>query len=536
MTRDGRYPGGGPMVGVFIVLVALGGCIGTLSGGDAASLTFTEVSGDVGLEYATSDAPSDVSAGAFVADYDRDGDPDVLLTGGTAPTLLENTGDGFSPVSLFPAFDQRINSALFIDYDNDGWEDLVLIPRIGSPIGLENNRGTFRRTELGFNTSLSLGVGAAAGDYNGDGCLDLFIIQSGNWNERVPVRAIRNVTEPDNGNPNLLFQGTCGSFELASETGITGARWTMAASFADMTGDGQPDIHVANDFNHDYIYVNAGDGTFEPHQLPKSNRHGMASTAADIDDDGIIEVFVTNIEFSDPERVWELHNGLEVTHRGNNLFDYHDGRFVDRATEYGIRQGDWGWAGALEDFDNDGDLDLLHTTKDYLRLNDAMSSDPVHTRPAVWEHTADGFVRRNASNLGFEHSNGRGVTVLDYDTDGDLDIVIADINGEFKLYQNIGARDGGFVVVVGTGPNTPALGTVIRVTTSAGETYNRTVTSGGGFLSQKPRAVHFGLRIDEVATMEVSWPDGTVVVVEEVPETPRLFVAYDGETASPAVR
>lgn len=88
------------------------------------------------------------------------------------------------------------------------------------------------------------------------------------------------------GNPNLLFDGDCNSFEQVENAGIEGTRWSLATSFVDLTGDGYLDIHVGNDFNTDVLYVNQHDGTFRRVEIPATDRHAMASEVADVTGDG----------------------------------------------------------------------------------------------------------------------------------------------------------------------------------------------------------------------------------------------------------
>lgn len=495
-------------------------------GDDPRQGWFREVGESAGLDYETTDEASDMVGGAFVSDYDRDGHPDVLLTGGDRPVLYHNAGGDFEPVASVPSVEPTVKSALWVDYDGDGWDDLLLIPRTGRPIVLGNDEGTFRRTAVGLNVTLDVGMGATAADYDGDGCPDLFFYQTGDWSERLPARA-DSEREPDNGAPNLLFEGDCSSFERVTDAGIEGTRWSLAASFADLTGDGHPDIHVANDFNRDVVYRNRGDGSFERSELPNSDRHGMASATADVTGGDELDVFVTNIEFDDPERVRDVQGGLDVANRGNNLFVYTGDGFVDRATGLGVRRGGWGWSGTFADFDGDGDRDLVHATKDYLRQDDE-GLTPVHTRPAFYERTDEEFVRRDAERIGFERSDGRGLALLDYDTDGDRDVLVVDIDGRVKLYENT-RRDGeSLVVAVENGPEATAFGAVVEITTADGRTDERTKTARANFLSQNARTLHFGLDDAAIERVRITWPDGHEVILRDVRAGQRLTVSYDG--------
>lgn len=527
------------VVGLLVLLVSSlvqAGLTPVTPSGEPDGIQFREVSEPAGVSYTTTGSNLGIGDGAvLVTDFDRDGWEDLLLLGGAEPGLYRNTErGGFERSAALPPIEEdRLQSGLFFDYDNDGWEDLLLLPRHGSAIFLENQEGTFQHADVGLNVPLTWGTSAAAADYDGDGCLDLFITQNGDWSERLPNRSTDNPIDPDNGEPNLLFDGDCSSFDPVTDAGIDGTRWSLAASFVDLTGDGRPDIHVANDFNFDRLYINQGDGTFVDQRIPSTNRHGMTSEVEDVNGDGLLDVFVTNIEFRNPGEIWMMRNGLGMVNRGNNLLvNEGGGRFVDRASEYGVKRGGWGWSGVLVDLDNDGDLDLLHATQDYLEATDDNWRD-VSTPPALWERSGEGFTRLNASAHGMVPANGRGLVNLDFDRDGDQDIVVADTTDSFIVYENVGSRGHWLQVDVHVDSGI-ATGTKVKVI--AGEqTQVQVRDSKVNFFSQSSRVLHFGLNEVEQVTIQVTFPDGTVRIVEEVPVDQRVIVSKNGtvRTVSP---
>jgi hypothetical protein len=520
-----------------VTLLALGGfaVADVLHGGQAAgqdTVRFEETATDCGLTYETT-GNSDGSAdgGTFVTDYDRDGWPDLLAVGGERPVLFENTGDGFNRSGALPDGEYPpIKSALFFDADGDGSDDLLLVPRSGEPIFLANHGGTFERTDAGFDTALRWGTSASAADFDGDGDQDVYITQNGDWRNRLPRRNASG--EATDGFANLLYENTEAGFERVGGPNVSGSKWSLASSAVDLTGDGRPDIHVANDYGYDALLVNEGNWTFERRQLPDTNRHGMASVVRDVNGDGNLDLFVTNIEFDNPSEVWGLNSGLEVRNRGNTLLiNRGDGRFENRAGARGIQQGGWGWAGAIEDFDNDGTLDVIHATKTYLLRDESGSFTTVETTPALWDGTANGtFERRNATDAGLVASNGRGLATLDYDRDGDRDVVVADTSDRFKLYENVD-DDGNWLQVQVNGNETP-LGSVVRVETSDGEVRTRVRSSRSNFFSQSSRVLHFGLGPETIERLEISRPDGTELVFEDIEANQRVNISADGSLES----
>ena len=522
------------VVGSYMVAPLSGSSPGTDDASAEPSLSFEEVGDQQAFDYeSTGRTIANGRAAVLVADYDGDGKPDVLALGGNEPVLFENAATGFERSNALPDVPDRLyKGGLFFDYDNDGWQDLLLLPVDGRAVFLENDGGTFRRASVGLNVNLTWGTSAAAADYDGNGCPDVFIVQNGDWRERIPERSQGGNLTEDNGEPNLLFAGDCSGFERVEDAGINGTRWSLATSFVDFTGDGRPDIHVANDFNYDRLYVNQGDGTFEGRIIENTDRHGMSSETADVNGDGRLDVFVTNIEFAEPDRVWLLQNGLEMRNRGNNLLiNDGNGSFTDRATAYGVRPGGWGWSATVVDFDDDGDRDLVHTTQAYnwaTRKEEGDAWRRVSTPPALWERTGEtNYSRVNGSRVGLEPANGRGLAVLDFDADGDRDFIVGNAAGEFKLYENANSPGHWLNVRVEGSAEQTALGTRVYVTAN-GKTHLRVYTSQTNFFSQSSRTLHYGLGDAAVDRVRIVWPDGTERTLTDVPTNATLVVTHDG--------
>jgi len=521
--------------------------VDTGTAGDAAAFGVEEIGESAGFDYRVVQYEGvGRGGGVYVGDYDSDGWPDVLAVGGTPeaggegrPALYENTGGAFERSGALPdGIGRQTVAALFFDYDDDGREDLLLLRLRAEPLLLENEGGSFVRREGAFDAALTEPTGAAAADYDGDGCLDVFVVQNGDWTERTPVGHSdpgRDVTD-DNGEPNYLFRGSCGEgFERVTDTGIEGTRWSLATSFVDLTGDGRPDVHVANDYNNDYVYVNEGDGTFAAVALgARTNRNGMSSEVLDVNGDGRLDLFVTNIYVdvanvsSGPIRNYLRYRLGKRADGGNNLLvNRGNGTFVDRAAAYGVRKGGWGWAAVATDFDNDGDQDLFHTTQRMGSGVDASGDQPYLRSPVYYERTGDGFQRRNGSRLGFEAANGMGAARLDYDRDGDQDLLVGQAEqGRFLLYENTAAGNGWLQVQAREPSGRPAVG--VRVAVTAGDhTAVGIQTSMADFASQDARTLQFGLGSASNATVAATWPDGTTVRTE-VPAGRRLHVYHNG--------
>jgi len=483
------------------------------------------------------------NAGLYTGDYDGDGWPDLLAIGGDQPALFENRRGSFVRSGLLPTVDGQVRSAAFVDYNVDGRPDVALFRDEARPILLENVGDGFEHRAT-FDRELSIPLGAAVADLDRDGCPDMFVYQYGNFSARLPV-GFHNYSVPvneDNGDPDVLYRGTCSGFERvpSEEAGIRGARWTLAVSAVDLDGDGFPDVHQSNDINHDVVYLNRGNGSFRQVVLPeRTNRNGMSSEVADVTGNGRPDVFVTNIFY--PEWAAERINpDTKLKARGNNLVANRGGdSFVMRAEQYGIDIGGFGWAAVITDFDNDGDEDLFHATRHLtFEGRDILFSDeeieqlqqhPFYSYPAVWERAdLTSFRRVDAEESGFDPGNGRGVTRLDYDRDGDSDLAVAAPDG-YRLYENRMNRGNAVQVrVLGrNGSQTAAYGA--NVTVLAGDsTRTRRVHARTDFLSQDSRLVHVGVGDRPRVDVRVRWPDGTERVLEGVDAGQRFVVSPDG--------
>jgi hypothetical protein len=513
---------------------------------DGTEIGFTNATASAGVKYHQRGQYSGGNemigdAGVYVLDFNRDGWRDLLLVGGAGPALYENARGTFERVPQGLPIDGPVRAAHVVDYDRDGWQDVVLLRMDAAPIVIHNDGGEFTRADLTMGGPLNNPTGATSGDVDGDGCPDLYIIQNGDWLNTSPAGMGGNYTaslEESNGQPNRFYRGTCDGFENATGAmGGVGHHWSLATSIVDLTGDGVPDIHVANDWNNDVLHVNQGNGTFEKRVLsPVTSRNGMSSEVGDVDRDGRQDVFVTNIyarEFA--------QGTLTLTgEQGNNLLLNRDrGQFEYAAGRYGIARGGWGWAATFVDLDNDGDRDLLHTTRNDISKTEFDVGYPVLSYPAIWERRGERFVRVNASGVGFENTNGRGIAHLDYDRDGDVDLVLAsqtpaaDVvlgNGSpeapVRVYENT-AGGRALQVSLKQTEERPALGASVSVT-MGNRTRHAVRNSKADFLSQDTRVLHFGAGDARRAAVRIRWRDGRTHTFDGVPTEHRLVVAANG--------
>jgi len=548
---DRRQLTGVAVVGVLLVVGGAAAVHGGALAEGADDRQFAEVSQSVGFDHfpiqEPENPPGSGRQGLYVSDYDNDDWDDLLVVGGRdSPTLYENAGGEFELSGALPddpIMDTRFKGALFFDHDSDGWRDLLLLaPAPKSSVFLENDNGSYRIEQTGLYFEMP--NGATALDHDGDGCLDVFVYQNGDWGDRTPegYRNPNGTVAADNGNPNYLLEGDCSSFAFAEGAGINGSHWSLAASAVDFDGDGHTDIHVANDFYNDTLYYSNGNGTFERVALgAATNRNGMSSEVGDVNGDGRPDLFVTNIRIPELEDCTPgatdcssvgpyIQRYVGDRNLGNNmLINEGDRSFVDKGQAYGVTRGGWGWAASIRDFDNDGGTELFHANEDL-----PIQGRENLSRAVYYDRTGpESFRKENASRLGFETHGGRGVATLDYDRDGDLDLVVAEHprNTVFDIhvYENRGGDGENWLQVdVTNGDGVPAVGSRIEVDTGE-QTVVRWVTPRTDFFSQEARVAHLGLGSKEgVERVRVVWPDGSEKTIQDVEANGEIVVSPDG--------
>lgn len=313
--------------------------------------------------------------GAAAADINKDGWMDLFIVAPNRNYLyLNDQKGGFRDASDETGVTRLATGVapLFIDYDNDGDSDLF-ISNVGQQILLENRltqdgKLTFRDISLEAGVARdAIGFSAVSADINNDGRLDIYVTSYNRYGQVTPNSWFRAT----NGTPNLLFvsQPGGGFREEAAKWGVEDRRWSYAAEFADVNGDGKMDLYVANDFGEKAMFINQGDkfvdeaasrGLLDP-------GNGMGVSFGDYNNDGLLDVHASNMSSTAGNRILTRlfpnagpqENVLKKLAAGNNLFqNTGDGKFKDVTAEVGGFSGGWAWGGGFIDFDNDGWEDI----------------------------------------------------------------------------------------------------------------------------------------------------------------------------------
>ncbi len=475
-----------------------------------------------------------MTGGAAAADFDGDGAIDLIVTRLDAPDLLfRNNGNGtFVDVSHDVGLDQwqlPSNGAAWGDIDNDGDLDLF-ITTVGDTRHylFVNDNGTF--SEQGVQRGVALDTGhrrigfsAAFGDYDRDGFLDLHVTE---WRPSqlvgdavAGVRLLRNRGHQAPGFFDDVTDAAGVQMDgVVSQTqaDLTVGTFAFGSTFVDLDADGWPELAVASDFGTSRLFWNNRDGTFSDGTLDA--RVGTAQNAM-------------GTTFGDYDldgdldwfvtSVFSFSSGspgaaAEGTKDGNRLFRNDGNRtFTDATDDAGVRNGSWGWGAAFFDADNDGDLDLTMTNG--MEMMPGFDADTTR----FWQNDGDGRFSSRSIEVGLDDiQDGKGLLVFDADNDGDLDIFVVNNASQPLFYRNDSPNPGAWLRVSLTGDQTNRQGLGARVSVFGPNLAEQIREAGvsSHFLGQSEDTLHFGLGDAASADIVVRWPvSGLVNTISDVP-------------------
>jgi len=468
--------------------------------------------------------------GVAVGDYDGDGDLDIyaLAQLGHPNVLFRNdleTGKpGFTDVTPPLLADLGLSrSAAFADLDRDGDLDLVLVndddgaPETPPSRIFRNQGGVFSdATEgSGFRPVGFLRCGLALGDPDGDGLLDLYVT---NW-------GFAQAGEPRLPGSNRLYRNLGGlAFEDVTEDVGLGflARDSFSAVFADFDDDRFLDLFVAVDHTRDEYFAGIPSGFEERTELVGTTHlaNDMGVAAADFDDDDDLDLFLTNITDTQ-DGVYGCGNGSFPPPQACNALYVNqfsqEGavRFEEEAEARGVGDTYWGWGTQFADLDNDRDLDLVAVTglDLFIETFGPGGSGLLETPSVLLVQSEGSFTRQFGTGLDAP-DDSRALVALDYDRDGDQDLLVSNVDQPMRLFENRSPSRHWLGVDLGVATSAASA----RVYVSAGsQTQRRDVIYGRSFLAGTPAEVHFGLGdLEWVDEVRVVWSDGAELSLHDV--------------------
>ena len=532
-----------------------------------------EVSKDIGIDF-THQAPvldhkldrimplvAAMGAAVSIVDFDRDGLPDIYVINsakGSKNALYRNMGDGtFKDVAeemgiadLNQEGTGFCMGAVWGDYDNDGYEDL-LVYKWGRPELFHNDKGKgFTRVTDKANLPKWLNANSAVWlDFDGDGKLDLFI--AGYWRDDLDLSNLTTThVMPESfefakngGHKYLLRNMGDGTFkDVTEDMGIKSTRWTLAVAAGNLCGSRYPDIFLANDYGVSELYCNEDGKGFveigEKAGVAERPKSGMNASFGDIYNKGRFAVYVSNI------------TEAKLLPQGNNLWvplgegAGAESHFVNLANPLGVELGGWSWGAQFGDLNNDGKIDLYLTNGyvsgnrdkdnywyDYSLIagaNKEIIQDAAHwpsigdrslsgyQQKCLWLNTGGHFVDIAPAVGVTDTYDGRAVAMADLWNRGVLDVIVANQKGPLLVYKNTVTPDNKWIQfeLQGTRSNRSAIGARVRVFWN-GRQQLQEVSGGSGYASQNQRRLHFGLGKDpQIEKVVIDWPSGQTQIID----------------------
>ena len=518
--------------------------------------------------------------GVALGDINNDGWVDVYFTSNQGENKLYlNQGDfSFKDITTSAGVaGQRAWSTgvAMVDINADGWLDIYVCnsgdiagDKKENELFINQGDGTFVESAEAYNLAdKGFSTHATFFDYDKDGDLDVYILNNsyqaiGSFDLRRNERPKRDLLGGDK-----LMENRDGKFYDVSEAaGIYGSviGFGLGVTVGDINRDGWDDLFISNDFfERDYLYINQQDGTFKevlPEQMRSISGASMGADLADLDNDGFHDLFVTEMLPSNYNRLksvttfedwnkyqYNVKNGYghqftrNMLHRNNT-----NGTFSEVGRLAGVEASDWSWGALFFDMDNDGLRDLFVangiyqdlTDQDYLqyvsseeviqsvvsgkkvdykRLIDIIPSEkvPNHSYLNQGDFSFDFYTDSGLNQASFSNGSAYG----DLDNDGDLDLVVNNVNMPAFVYENKldpVTSNALQIQLEGAGDNTQALGAKLRVLAND-QVYYAEHYPIRGFQSSMDPKLHLGLGQAQTATVEVIWPTGGMSRVENVP-------------------
>ncbi|SFS13684.1 Repeat domain-containing protein [Granulicella pectinivorans] len=510
-----------------------------------------------------------MGSGVAMFDYDNDGRLDLFFANGaplSSPTpkgtipqksgprdwnrLYHQKADGTFEDVTEKAGLQGMGYALGVavgDYDNDGFEDLLVTGYGGSHLYHNNGNGTFTDVTApagvaggGFSTS------AAWIDLDHDGRLDLVVLRYVQWDfddiwcgeHRDGYRAychpdIFPAIAPLVYHNDGVRNGVTHFTEIGAASGISVPAKGLGIAIADYDRDGYPDIVIANDSMLEHLYRNKGNGTFEEVGMTAEiavdgdgrTYAGMGVDFADYNNDGLPDLVITNLA----SQKYAMY-----ANNGDGSFSY-----ASYSTGLaGMTQLHSGWGIRFMDYDNDGLKDLLVAQGhdlDTVELN----FSAIHYREPMMlaRNTGHGFVDVS------EHSGevfkqawvGRGMALGDLYNDGHVDAVVSTNDGPAHILRNETVHGNHWLGLnlVGHRSNRDAIGAEVKLVTTRGPQWE-TVSTASSYLSASDKRLHFGLGADTTASLEILWPSGIRQTLKDVAADQILKVDEPSEAPAPS--
>ncbi len=483
-----------------------------------------------------------------------------------------------------------------VDINNDGWLDLYLSvsgKNENCPNKLLVNQGVNKDGQILFKEEAEKYGIADKGhstqssffDYDNDGDLDLYVA---NYPitpfKTTPETFKQHIRHASSRHSNHLYKNNGnGMFtDVTKEAGLMSYSLSLSASVSDLNNDGYKDIYVSNDFaSADFCYMNNGDGTFR-NTIQQSVKHtalyGMGADIADFNNDGFLDIFQADMDAStnkrskanmasmNPQVFWDTYNsGLHYQYM-HNCLQLNTGilntnktpRFNNISRISNTSSTDWSWGPVFADLDNDGWKDLYISNGTRREINNTDFFNALEKSKTVFENKqrsnglrntlkmpsekTDNFVFKNSRDLTFKKINAEwglefkgfsnGVAYADLDNDGDLEIILNNIDDKAVIFKNNNKENNNYITVkfIGQEKNPKGIGAKCTIIIKGKKQFQE-LSLEHGYISSMAPMLHFGLgKEDVIDTLNVEWQDGKTQTLTQVSANKTLVLNYTNAT------
>ncbi|MDN3643530.1 FG-GAP-like repeat-containing protein [Lutimonas halocynthiae] len=527
-----------------------------------------------------------MGGGVSAGDINNDGLIDLYFSGNMVPNKLYlNKGDlNFEDIteSANVAGDNRwFTGVTMADVNNDGLLDIYC--SVGGKFGtkanllyINNGDNTFseKAEEYGV-ANIGNSIQSTFFDYDLDGDLDLYVANYPPTKFNAPndyyLFKIFNVTDEES---DKLYRNDGDVFtDVTKEAGLESFGLTNSVTVGDLNNDNWPDIYISNDFNMpDYMWINNQNGTFSEHskQLTRQTAlYGMGVDIADFNNDQLLDIFQmdmtpgnnrrskANMAGMNPDLFWGTVNaGFHFQYMQNELQmnngNVHDSlpSFSNVARIAGVATTDWSWGPLIADLDNDGWKDLFVSNGTRREINNKDYFNNLANQK--WEQTSllekslaipsekiDNFVFKNNGDLTFDKMNqdwglefegwSNGCLYADLDNDGDLEIVINNIDDKAAIFENFVSDQNNSITLRFKGPKNNTSGLGVKALLKTNElTQFQELTLTRGFQSSVAPQLHFGVGQSAAADeLKITWPDGKIEILKDIESNQFLTIDYN---------